>query len=339
MKYRKNRHGAEYPGTEMKKTWFILRRAAIVLLTCCFTIPSCAETDRPDPEPPLVETGTGVESVTNSAVTYKITLDPNGGRCDETEFIVWPGDEYPLPVPFPPEEGMIFLGWYEGILINGRISYGKKYTGGVWYPESDLTLTALWFPCDPQKTFSFGRYEQDNDPGNGPEPVLWYVLDWSQGEYLLISADILDSMQLYEDPDPGSDQRYEQSDLRRWLTTDFYPSAFSEEERSILRKKEISAGIYDYVFAPSDHDSKTPTSYPLEQIKPTAVARDHWRPAYTNNIGWWTRDPCEKCGVWIAVGGGAKVSGSGKRNDGVRPAILVDADAFLEYVNNREGQR
>ncbi len=84
MKYRKNRHGTEGPGTEMKKTWFILRRAAIVLLTCCFIIPSCAETDRPDPEPPLVETGTGVESVTNSAVTYKITLDPNGGRCDET---------------------------------------------------------------------------------------------------------------------------------------------------------------------------------------------------------------------------------------------------------------
>ena len=103
-----------------------------------------------------------------------------------------------------------------------------------------------------------------------------------------------------------------------------------------MRKKELSSGISDYVFAPSETDCKTVVAYPLEQIDPTAVALDHWRPVNTPYIGWWTRDPNVGPGVLIAIGTEAKIGGSGARNDGVRPAILVDAEAFREYVNNDE---
>lgn len=42
------------------------------------------------------------------------------------------------------------------------------------------------------KTVTFGRYEQDNNLGNGPEPIEWIVLDSNNGEVLLLSKYGLD---------------------------------------------------------------------------------------------------------------------------------------------------
>ncbi len=38
----------------------------------------------------------------------------------------------------------------------------------------------------------FGRYEQDGNPSNGPEPIEWYVIGEDEGKILLISARVLD---------------------------------------------------------------------------------------------------------------------------------------------------
>ena len=41
--------------------------------------------------------------------------------------------------------------------------------------------------------FTFGSYEQDNNPSNGPEPIEWRVLEVSDGNPLVVSEDALDA--------------------------------------------------------------------------------------------------------------------------------------------------
>ena len=40
----------------------------------------------------------------------------------------------------------------------------------------------------------FGRYEQDGDMANGPEPVIWIVLGSVGDSYLLLSKYALDAV-------------------------------------------------------------------------------------------------------------------------------------------------
>ena len=42
------------------------------------------------------------------------------------------------------------------------------------------------------KTITFGHYEQDNNPDNGPEPIRWIVLEEQDGKQLLFAKDLLD---------------------------------------------------------------------------------------------------------------------------------------------------
>ena len=52
--------------------------------------------------------------------------------------------------------------------------------------EQDVLL-----PCraaEKGDTVTFGRFEQDNTPGNGPEPIDWIVLDKVDSKLLLLSS-------------------------------------------------------------------------------------------------------------------------------------------------------
>lgn len=74
----------------------------------------------------------------------------------------------------------------------------------------------------------FGSYEQDNDIGNGAEPIAWQVLEISDGQALLVSVDILDAKAYDTEPVIIS---WKDCSLREWLNSEFYQTAFSEEER------------------------------------------------------------------------------------------------------------
>ncbi len=47
------------------------------------------------------------------------------------------------------------------------------------------------------ETVRFGRYDQDNDPENGPEPIEWIVLEEKDGKRLLFARDLLDNGMYY----------------------------------------------------------------------------------------------------------------------------------------------
>ena len=79
------------------------------------------------------------------------------------------------------------------------------------------------------RVVTFGHYEQDNRPENGPEPIQWLVLEEDGETALLISKQVLDAMPYYQVH--HSSTTWEASFLRQWLNGEFANAAFTEEEQ------------------------------------------------------------------------------------------------------------
>ena len=83
----------------------------------------------------------------------------------------------------------------------------------------------------------FGRYEQDSDLGNGPEPIEWIVLDTQDGKALLLSKYGLDAVP-YND-DNNSAVTWETCTLRTWLNDTFLNAAFTQEEAEAILMTQV----------------------------------------------------------------------------------------------------
>ena len=81
----------------------------------------------------------------------------------------------------------------------------------------------------------FGRYEQDNDLSNGPEPIEWIVLDRDGDRLLVISKYILEKKPLHEEAEDVSSFSWADCTLRTWLNGSFMDAAFTEEEKACIR--------------------------------------------------------------------------------------------------------
>lgn len=119
-----------------------------------------------------------------------------------------------------------------------------------------------------------GRYEQDNETGNGDEEIEWIVIDSKQGKALLVSKYILDQ-QIYGTKN-GTDKIQNQwmnSTLRLWLNNDFYNESFNEQEKKIIMDTETSRqySVYDKVFILSEEDKR---EYGLGVAETTTYARN-----------------------------------------------------------------
>ena len=83
----------------------------------------------------------------------------------------------------------------------------------------------------------YGRYEQDGNPDNGPEPLQWLVLETDENTLLLITQ--------YEIAfQPFSTRQdllvgWADSELRAWLNNAFPASAFTEEERAAIAETPL----------------------------------------------------------------------------------------------------
>ena len=74
----------------------------------------------------------------------------------------------------------------------------------------------------------FGNYEQDNILYNGKEKIEWRVLLKQGGYLLVISHKILDRRAYHT---KSEDITWENCELRKWLNSDFYNSAFNSSEQ------------------------------------------------------------------------------------------------------------
>ena len=204
----------------------------------------------------------------------------------------------------------------------------------------------------------YGRYEQDNDSGNGAEPIEWTVLDQENGKLLMISDHSLDCKK-YDD---GEGNTWDKCSLRSWLNKEFYETAFSEVEKKSILTSEVTADVnpnydpaagidfgsdtQDKVFLLSGKEAETYFKSDEERIcKPTDYARfvfdrdaegdDRHDPGSPEC--WWLRSTSDSyggCATIVNWEGGmcydAKAGGAKWVLNGVRPVMWVKWNSLMK---------
>ncbi len=110
---------------------------------------------------------------------------------------------------------------------------------------------------------TFGTYEQDNDPSGGAEPIEWIVLDAEEHRALLFSRCVLDAVPFDEK------DRYvpwKSCTLRKWLNGEFYETAFSASERSLIAETKLENDGFIYISKPVNTDT-TDKIFPLSKAE------------------------------------------------------------------------
>ncbi len=200
-------------------------------------------------------------------------------------------------------------------------------------------------------TVAFGRYEQDDNPGNGPEPMDWIVLDKVDGKLLLLSSTCL-AGKAYN-AESFVPVTWETCSLRAWLGGEFFDSAFLVREReavvSVVNRNDDHSTVgtpggkdtEDRVFLLSESDAVIylNNDYSQDTIG-RAMASDD---AVANGLqtdedglcAWWLRSPgmYEYIAQFVDRQGKPYPNGGSTDIDylfGVRPALWVDLDTADE---------
>jgi hypothetical protein len=118
------------------------------------------------------------------------------------------------------------------ISIIGAVSGCKK--GKEVTPEKNNTPVQI--SADPSSykvgdEIEFGKFEQDNEPDTGTEPIVWVVAEKDGTKLTLISKYCLTSMSYNT---VQAEVTWADCSLRKWLNEDFINASFSEPEKKIL---------------------------------------------------------------------------------------------------------
>lgn len=252
-------------------------------------------------------------------ITYTITLDANGGECDVTEYKISPNEKIKLPTP--TRAGYTFAGWF----INEN-----SIDNGTYILSCDCHAQAKWVTYPLGMTVRIGRFEQDNDLENGPEEIEWYVIDYKDGKYFLVSKYLLTYRKYAES---NYDRTWETSLLRAYLNGEFYDTAFTVQEKQHITPTVLPEGVTDRVFALSKKDITEvlidesmimgiATEYAMAQgLRVYNVYYNPFKESLgTYDIAWYYLRGCS-----ILCNGYGNTAGK----DGVRPAMWIDES----YVN------
>lgn len=215
--------------------------------------------------------------------------------------------------------------------------------------EQDVLL-----PCraaEKGDTITFGRYEQNNNPGNGPEPIDWIVLDKVDGKLLLLSSACL-AGKAYN-AESFAPVTWETCSLRAWLNGEFFDSAFSGSEReavaTVVNHNEDHSTVgtpggkdtEDRVFLLSESDAVIYLNNDYSQDTIGRVMASDYAVAnglQTDEDGlcsWWLRSPgmYEYIAQFVDQQGKPYPNGGSTDIDylfGVRPALWVDLNTAGE---------
>ena len=205
----------------------------------------------------------------------------------------------------------------------------------------------------------FGNYEQDNNIGNGKEPIEWLVLEVWGDRALLISKYGLDARPYNTE---HGEVTWENCSLRKWLNGEFLNDAFTPEEQAAIVQMPVdnsegqgyggwsAAGgnnTEDRVFLLSCAEANKYLGVTFDnsdnmgsRMSPTAYALQ----AGALSSGMKTTDGAPTCAWWLRSSGYDQISAAVVYIDGslyynhadyvsgcVRPALWVDlgSDFFI----------
>lgn len=226
-------------------------------------------------------------------------------------------------------------------------------------PEADGSGTSTW-DC-----VYFGKYYQNDTNGDGEadeadekEPVKWRVLSVDSAGNALLMADKILDYRNFNDNEAG-DIAWGQSDMRKWLNSTggseedpgFLQTAFTEQERAVIRYREIETIVNsdilktrDSVFLLSAQDSVN-AGYGFWTKDKESKNRVAESTAYaagkqqTEENQWWlrthTRVSSTEMAARVLVKPDGIVDGAGVKNNtfyGVRPALYINLDDFTQWT-------
>ena len=179
---------------------------------------------------------------------------------------------------------------------------------------------------------TFGRYEQDGNEDNGPEPIKWKILAEEDGKMLLISKYSL-SYQPYNEV--WTEVTWETCTLRQWLNDDFYNDAFNAAEQELILTTTVSNHdntnfpAWGVVDGGNDTEDKV---YLLSYEEADLYFSSDYERATTPCEWWWLRSPGFKpthAAVVIETGEiytkGHNVNFN-SNDHGVRPVIWISVE-------------
>ena len=186
-------------------------------------------------------------------------------------------------------------------------------------------------------TLTLGRWEQDDNSGNGPEDIRWRVLAVEGDAALLISQDALAGKRFGN----SDGLTWANSEVRAWLNGEFLDGAFTADERAKLVTKTVTADANpdygtsqgndteDAVFLLSIVEARKYFSYDDDRIvinsKSTVAAGTWTKPSVGS--GWWWLRTMGSSGSWTAgVDAAGAINRGGNPSDGmqsVRPAVWL----------------
>ena len=158
----------------------------------------------------------------------------------------------------------------------------------------------------------FGRYEQDNNADNGPEGILWNVLELDDEKMVLLSRDGLEARSYNAE---AGDTTWETCSLRKWLNEDFLNEAFSEAEQAMLATVPLPADANPEYPTPAGNDTEDRVYLPsLREVDAwnangnlffcyaSYYARTHGARFGRNGAcNWWLRSPGKDAASAAAV--------------------------------------
>lgn len=280
---------------------------------------------------------------------------------------------YRVSVTLKAKEGSSFVGCDYARFNGEQVRLTKKDDGSRTFvcpvynygvknptnPEADGSGTSTW-DC-----IYFGKYYQNDTNGDGKadetdekEPVKWRVLSVDSAGNALLMADKILDYRNFNDNEAG-DIAWGQSDMRKWLNSTggseedpgFLQTAFTEQERAVIRYREIETIVgsdilktRDSVFLLSTEDSAN-AGYGFWTKDKESKNRVAESTAYaagkqqTVENQWWLRThswtPLTENAARIFVKPDGTVAGNMVQNNtfyGVRPALYINLADFTQWT-------
>ena len=170
----------------------------------------------------------------------------------------------------------------------------------------------------------FGRYPQTKE--GEEQPILWRVLESTDGVVYLLSESILDVAMLHSVAFgyPG----WAEADVNLWLQKDFIQKAFTEEEQAALKETELGRASL-----PSSDDLKNKAyGFATNQSRralgtPWADSQGLFFYRHKGHSPYWTRTPSDRPHAHrsIKLEGNLGYLGVTNRDMGIRPVIWLVA--------------